>query len=137
MSMNIYLNFNGNCEEAMNFYKDATDGTIETIQRFGDANMPTSEVYKDKVLHGIMHINGGIVMFSDAMEQRNVTFGNNFSIALDFDNDGNMQRVYDALSGNGGSVTMPLQVTFWGAKFGMCVDKFGVNWMFNHDLPKK
>jgi PhnB protein len=110
-------------------------GTIEMLQRFEDAKMPVSEAYKGKILHGLMKINGATVMFSDAMEQRYVTFGDNFSIALDFNNDGDMQRVFDALSGNGGRVTMPLQETFWKAKFGMCADKFGVNWMFNHELP--
>jgi PhnB protein len=136
MSLNIYLNFNGNAEEAMNFYQEATGGTIERLQRFSEAQMNVSEAYQNKVLHGLMHISGSVVMFSDASENRNVTFGDNFSISLDFEHDGDMQRTFDALSGNGGHVTMPLQEMFWGAKFGMCTDKFGVNWMFNHELKK-
>ena len=122
----------------MNFYKEATGGTIDMLQHFSDAeNMPVSESSKNRVLHGLMTISGTKVMFSDAMEERNVTFGDNFSICLDFENDGEMQHVFDALSGNGGRVNMPLQDTFWGARFGMCTDKFGVNWMVNHDLKKE
>ncbi|MBA3829527.1 MAG: glyoxalase/bleomycin resistance/extradiol dioxygenase family protein [Taibaiella sp.] len=133
--MNAYLNFNGNSEEAMNFYKNATEGTIETIQHFGDSPMEVAEDMKSRVLHGIMKIQGSTLMFSDTMSNDPVTFGNNFSLALDFKDDGDINRTFNALS-TGGKVTMPLQDTFWGAKFGMCTDKFGVNWMFNMDKPK-
>lgn len=134
--MNVYLNFNGNTEDAMNFYKEALGGTIVSLQRFGDTPMPSSDDYKNKVMHGVMHISGVTVMFSDSTESKNVTFGNNFSLALDFDNDGDLERAFAAIS-TGGIVTMPAQDTFWGAKFGMCTDKFGVNWMVNYDKPKQ
>ncbi len=135
MGLNIYLNFNGTSEEAMNFYKDATNGSIETLMRFSDTQMPASEAMKNKVMHGIMHIHGQKVMFSDGGEEHPVHVGNNFSMALDFNNEEDMTREYNALAA-GGVVTMPLQDTFWGAKFGMCTDKFGVNWMFNFDKPQ-
>ena len=127
--------FNGNAEEAMNFYKESLDGTIEASQRYGDTQMPSSEAYKDKIMHATMDFQGFKIMFSDSNEKGNVTFGNNFSIAFDFKSDGDIQRAFDNISA-GGTVTMPLQDTFWGAKFGMCTDKFGVNWMFNYDKPK-
>jgi PhnB protein len=137
MSLNVYLFFNGNCEEAMKFYETATGGKIVSLMRYSDAQIPSSEAYKNKVMHGVMEIQGDKVMMSDSNEQRNVNIGDNFSLSLDFKSDGDMQRIFDALSGNGGMVTMPLQDTFWGARFGMCQDKFGVNWMFNHDKPKQ
>ncbi len=136
MSHALYLNFNGNCEEAMNFYKEKLDGNIKSIQHFGETPEPGPAEYKDKVMHGIMDFQGFTVMFSDSMGAHNVQFGNNFSIALDFKNDGEMRRAFDAISTNGGTVTMPLEDTFWGAVFGMCTDKFGINWMFNFDKPK-
>lgn len=105
------------------------------IQRFGDSPMPVSEADKGKVLHGQVEVNGQVIMFSDASGEHRATFGNNFSIALDFNNTSDMDRAFAGLS-EGGVVTMPLQDTFWGARFGMCTDKFGVNWMFNHDKPK-
>ena len=83
-----------------------------------------------------MTIQGATVMCSDTNEQRNVEVGDNFSLALDFKSDGDMRRAFDALSA-GGTVTMPLQDTFWGATFGMCRDKFSINWMFNYDKPKQ
>ncbi|MES2701380.1 MAG: glyoxalase/bleomycin resistance/extradiol dioxygenase family protein [Bacteroidota bacterium] len=134
MALNVYLFFNGNCEEALEFYKGAVDGTtIEQMQRYGDTPMPSAEEQKNKIMHAVMHISGTKVMASDADGKRNANIGDNFSLALDFEHDGDMQRAFDYLSGNGGQATMPLQDTFWGAKFGMCTDKFGVNWMFNHE----
>jgi len=135
MSFNVYLFFNGNCEEAMNFYKDAAGGVIESINRFGDSPMPTSEDAKNKVIHAIMDIGGSKVMFSDCGDNRSVNFGDNFSLSLSFNSDESITACFNAVSA-GGKVTMPLQDTFWGAKFGMCTDKFGINWMFNYDKPK-
>jgi PhnB protein len=137
MSHAIYLMFNGNAEEAINYYKDKLDGTIEQMQRFSEVpGNNASESYQDKIMHGILNLQGMKIMFSDAMEQRNVTFGDNFSIALDFKTDGDLRRAFEALS-TGGQVTMPVEETFWNATFGMCVDKFGINWMVNYDHPKK
>ena len=136
MSVNIYLFFNGDCEQAMNFYKDATDGTIESLVRFSDTQMPHGAEWSNKIMHGVMHLNGATVMCSDAGEKRLVTKGDNFSISLDYKDESRMRIEYDKLAA-GGQTTMPLQETFWGAIFGMCTDKFGVNWMFNHDKPKQ
>jgi PhnB protein len=136
MQFNIYLFFNGNCEEAMNFYKDALGGNIETIARYGDAPMPSSEAYKNKVMHGVLAVGDTRMYFSDSSEQHDAVFGDNFSVSISFNSDADITRAYDAISA-GGKVTMPLQDTFWNAKFGMCCDKFGVNWMFNWDKPKQ
>ena len=135
MGIIIYLFFNGNAEEAMNFYKDATGGTIESLQRFGDNPMPCEDAQKNKVMHGVMSMCGSTVMFSDTDGKRQVTLGDNFSISLDFKDPAEQTKIYDAISA-GGVTTMPLQDTFWGATFGMCTDKFGINWMFNHDKPQ-
>jgi len=135
MSLNIYLNFNGNCEAAMKFYESATGGKIVVMQRYGDSPVPCSDAEKNLVLHGILMIGEDKIMFSDGNEKHQVTFGDNFSIAMDFKDDTSIQKAFDGLSA-GGTVTMPLQDMFWGAKFGMCRDQFGVNWMFNYDKPK-
>ena len=135
MSMNVYLFFNGNSEEVINFYKEATNGTIVTLQRYSDTPMPCDEAQKNKIMHAILNIGGTVIMFSDTDGKRDVTFGDNFSLALDFKSETEIYTVFMALS-KGGKVTMPLQDTFWGATYGMCTDKFGVNWMFNYDKPK-
>lgn len=137
MGLNIYLNFNGTTEAAMNFYKDAIEGaTIENMIRFGDhEGMPMAEGQKEKIMHAAMKIHGQTVMFSDGGEQHKITMGDNFSMSMDYNNETEIEREFNNISA-GGTVTMPLQDTFWGAKFGMCVDKFGLPWMFNHDKPK-
>lgn len=135
MSLIIYLTMNGTSEAAMNFYKEATNGTIHNIMRFGDNNPEASETEKNQVMHGIMEIHGSTVMFSDGGDRHKVTMGDNFSMSLDYKDEETQQKEFDALSA-GGTVTMPLQDTFWGAKFGMCTDKFGINWMFNYDRPQ-
>lgn len=120
----------------MNFYKAALGGNITAMARYGDAPMPCSDDYKSKIMHGVLMVGDGSIMFSDSNEQRKAVFGDNFSMSLSFNADDEITRTYHAISA-GGTVTMPLQDTFWGAKFGMCCDKFGINWMFNWDKPKE
>lgn len=132
MPHTLYLNYNGNAEEAINFYKDNLNGTLVSLQRFGDTPMPENEKDKDKIMHAVLDLQGFIIMFSDGNDEHKVTFGDNFSIALNFKSESEMEKAFHAMSA-GGQVTMPLQDTFWGARFGMCADKFGVNWMFNMD----
>jgi PhnB protein len=131
----VYLTFNGNADEAINFYKDNLNGTVEFMQRFGESPMPVDEQYSNQVMHAVLDLGGFKIMFSDTAGKAVVTFGDNFSIALNFTSDEEIEKAFAAMSA-GGNITMPLQDTFWGAKFGMCTDKFGVNWMFNHDKPK-
>lgn len=135
MGIITYLLFNGNCEEAMNFYKDALGGSIVFMQRYGDSPMPGGPDEKDKIMHATMSLCGTNVMFSDAGGKRKMNFGDNFSMSVDCKTDEEIETLFKAMS-EGGHITMPLQDTFWSAKFGMCTDKFGVKWMFNYDKPK-
>lgn len=130
-----YLNFGGNCEEALNFYKDALGGEIETIMRYEGAPMDVPDDHKNKVMHSHFRAGDLTFMASDAMHGKPPTVGNNISLSLNFSNEEDQKKVFENLSA-GGNVTMPLQDTFWGATFGMCTDKFGINWMFNHDKPQ-
>ena len=135
MEFSIYLNFNGTCEEAMNFYKDALGAEMKMMQRYGESPMPHDEADKNRVLHCGIEKDGFLIMASDSNAQHPVTFGNNAAISINFHNEAEIDRIYAALSA-GGQQTMPLQDTFWGAKFGMCTDKFGTSWMFNYDRPQ-
>ena len=127
-----YLNFGGNCEEALNFYKEAFGGEIESIMRYDGAPMDVPEDHKNKIMHS--HFKAGDLTFmaSDAMHGKPPVVGTNVSLSLNFTSPDEQKEIYDKLS-DGGTATMPLQDTFWGATFGMCIDKFGINWMFNHD----
>jgi PhnB protein len=135
MEMVIYLFFNGNCEAAMNFYAKALNGNIVSIQRYGDADMPCDEADKGKVMHGVLQTAEFMMMFSDTTGKEPAVFGTNYSLSLNFHDETSIDAAFVALA-EGGTTDMPLQDTFWGAKFGMCTDKFGVRWMFNYDRPK-
>lgn len=135
---NTYLNFNGNCEEAFNFYKSVFGGEFTYIGRMGE--MPESEDYKvsetdkNKVMHVSLPIGTSILMGSDTGGDWAPTFvqGNNFSVSITPESKDEADKLFAGLSA-GGQATMPLADTFWGAYFGMFTDKFGINWMINFE----
>jgi PhnB protein len=131
---NSYLTFNGNCREAMTFYKSCLGGDLH-IMNFEGTPMDVPAQAKNLVLHANL-INEGIhLMASDAMPDKPVIIGNNISLSLNCESKEQANTFYAKLS-SGGKQTMPMQHTFWGAWFGMLTDQFGVNWMFNFDEPK-
>lgn len=133
---NTYLNFNGNCEEAFNFYKSVFGGEFNYLGRFGD--MPASEDYKvseadkNKVMHVSLPIGSSILMGSDTGGEWAPGFvlGNNFSISVTANSKEEADTLFNGLS-DGAKITMPMASTFWGDYFGMLTDKFGVNWMMS------
>ncbi len=133
---NTYLNFNGNCEEAFNFYKSVFGGEFTYIGRFGE--MPQSEEYKvpeadkNKVMHVSLPIGTSILMGSDCGGEWAPTFkqGNNFSVSITATSKEEADKIFNALS-LVGQITMPMNQTFWGDYFGMLTDKFGINWMMS------
>jgi uncharacterized glyoxalase superfamily protein PhnB/uncharacterized protein YndB with AHSA1/START domain len=139
-TVSTYLNFPGNTEDAFNFYKTIfrTEFAGDGIQRFGDIPAPEgmpplSEEDKKLIIHVELPILGGhILMATDAAESMGfkVERGNNIHINLEPETREETKRLYDALSKDG-KITMELQDMFWGAYFGSCTDKYGINWMFN------
>jgi PhnB protein len=127
----------GTCEEAFNFYKSVFGGEFNHVGRFKD--MPESAGFKikDDDKEKIMHISlpiskETVLMGSDTSEAFGhiTTVGNNFSISINTDNEKEVTRIFEELSA-GGTIKMPLDKTFWGAYFGMYIDKFGIHWMVN------
>jgi PhnB protein len=133
-----YLMFNGNAAEALAFYAKAFDGKILFQQSFGESPMGNEMPgdYKNKIMHATFQAGDLTFMVSDNMPGQQVSGGTNLSLSLNFKTVADIDKIFAALS-EGATVTMPLQDTFWGAKFGMLTDKFGINWMFNHDYEKK
>ena len=135
---NTYLNFNGNCEEAFNFYKSVFGGEFTYLGRFGE--MPgseestVSEEDKNKVMHVSLPIGKSILMGSDTGGDWAPSFvqGNNFSVSVTADSKEEADNLFNKLA-QGGQITMPLDNTFWGDYFGMLTDKFGVNWMMSYN----
>jgi PhnB protein len=129
-----YLNFNGTAEKAIKLYEGALGARVESIQRYGDVKeMNTPPEHRSRVMHAELRIDEGAIMMSDSPAGMPVSGGNNVHVALDFSDPGEMSKKFDALAA-GGTVVMPLQDTFWGAKFGMLTDAYGINWMFNAEL---
>lgn len=129
-SLNPYINFSGKCREALDFYKECFHGEVPTLSTFADAPGETDEKYKQNVMHSEFRAEGVFFMATDGMPGREAAVGDNISLTLDFADEGEQARVFEALS-RGGKVMQPLEDTFWGAKFGMLVDRFGIQWMLN------
>lgn len=138
--VSVYLNFNGQAEEAFEFYKSVfkTDYSFG-FSRFGDAppgeNMPPlSDEDKQLVMHVSLPILGGFELMGcdmpSSMGMKSVA-GTNFNINLEPDSRDEADRLFAALA-EGGQITMPLADMFWGAYFGSLTDKFGINWMVNY-----
>ena len=138
--VSTYLNFPDKTEEAFTFYKSVFGGEFggKGIQRFGDipaaeGQPPLTDKDKKLILHIELPILGGhVLMGTDAPETMGfkVNFGNNYYICLEPESRKETKRLFDSLA-SGGNVTMALQDMFWGAYYGSCTDKFGVNWMVN------
>ena len=140
-TVNPYLNFNGNTEEAFNFYKSVFGGEFLALMRFKDnpgcGEIPEAE--KDKIMHAALPIGKGtVLMATDALEcmGQKLTFGNNFYISLAPESKEEADRLFNGLSA-GGKVEMPMQDMFWGDYFGTFADKFGVQWMINYGSSDK
>ncbi len=134
-TINTYLFFNGECEEAFRFYQSVFGGEIPYMGRYKD--MPPSEDGKvspedaEKIMHVSLPISKEtMLMGSDVGGDWTTSHqtGNNFSISVSTDNREEADRLFNELS-DGGNVKMPMNVTFWGDYFGMLTDKFGINWM--------
>ncbi|MCY4413158.1 MAG: VOC family protein [Caldilineaceae bacterium] len=137
MTLSIYLNFNGNCRQAFDFYRSAFGGDYITISTFGegpdDMGMPEDEL--DRIMHVSLPIGDSVLMGSDTSAAFGPPHqaGNNFSVSCHPKSREETERLFAAISA-GGTVTMPLDDMFWGSYFGACVDKFGIPWQFNHDI---
>ena len=143
-SINPYLTFNGNCEEAFNFYQSVFGTRISHISRFAD--MPSmegkensmSDIDGNKIMHISLPIGENDILMgsdsSDAFGQVTV-MGNNFSISIDTDSKEEADRLYSALA-EGGKKSMPMDQSSWGSYFGMLSDKFGIQWMVSFDESK-
>lgn len=143
-TVNVYLTFNGNCEEAFNFYKSVFGGEFPYIGRFKD--MPATEGVKpmpaedaEKIMHVSLPVSKEtMLMGSDTGGEWASGFskGTNFSISISTGSKAEADRLFNGLSA-GGMVTMPLASTFWGDYFGMFTDKFGISWMVSFNEGKK
>ena len=137
MQINAYLNFDGQCEEAFQFYAKTLGGKIEGLFRYADSPM-AGDVPADwgqRVMHVRLQVDGNELMGSDN-DPRRGTEGpaKRFCMSIGVKDPGEATRIFNTLT-EGGSVQMPVQKTFWSAAFGMGVDRFGIPWMVNCEAP--
>lgn len=136
MSVDVYLNFNGNCREAVTFYAGVFGTEVPTIMTFGESpahpDYPLPEEAKNLVMHTRLSISGSNVMFSDVFPNTPFIEGNNISLALVSTNLEEITSVFAKLK-EGGTVTMDLQETFWSKYYGQVKDRFGIEWQLNYD----
>lgn len=133
--VNPYLVFNGSCKDAMKFYAEIMDGKVE-FMTFKEAPMEFPKETQDKIMHSSLKFGEAVIMASDNMPGNPVGYSDGHSVLVNTDTLEDAEHVFNSLL-EGGKVVIPFDDTFWGAKFGQLVDKFGVQWMVNYERPKQ
>ncbi len=142
--VNVYLTFDGNCEEAFNYYKSIFGGEFSDLNRFSEmppqeGMPPLDDDAKQKIMHVTLPISEETVLMASDKGGGwgpDLQVGNNFSISVNTEEKDEGEEIFNKLS-QGGQITMPFEKTFWNAWFGMCTDKFGINWMVNCDIKSE
>ena len=131
MQLNPYLTFSGQCEAAFKFYEKVLGGKIEAMHSHAGTPMENQvpPEWRSKIMHASLNVGGNVLMGSDAPPDRYEQM-KGFTVTLGLKDPSEAERVFKALSKNG-TVQMPIQKTFWAARFGMLVDQFGTPWMIN------
>jgi len=129
--INAHLTFDGNCREAMTFYQGGLGGELK-LMPFSEVPGNIPKEARERIVHGRLTNGRALLMASDSMPGMPLARGSNFSVAVQCDSGVELERLFAAI-GEKGKVILPLQDTFWGSRFGMLVDQFGVNWMFNFE----
>ncbi|MNO82159.1 hypothetical protein D3C76_734220 [compost metagenome] len=134
MAVEAYLNFSGNCREAVEYYADVFETERPKFMTFGESpqnpDYPLPEEAKDLIMHTRLVISGSTVMFSDTFPGMPFVEGNNINLAIVSDSKEELKKYWDKLKQDG-VVEMELQETFWTEYYGSLKDKFGINWLFN------
>ncbi len=134
MQLNPYLHFDGNCEAALEFYAAALRGKLVGINRYAGSPMEATvgDAYKHEIMHASFEAGDVRFMASDSPNDEPRATDSNVSLSLYTADNGEGQRIFDALAA-GGAIRMPLQDVFWGGHFGMLKDRFGISWMISTD----
>lgn len=130
-----YIHFKDNCLEAMTFYHECLGGEI-SVMKVGDSPMKDQMPGMDNmVMHSQITSGEWAIMASDWCAPTTYDPGNNFSVMIECADEASQTALYEKLS-QGGTQSMPLSDTFWGARFGMLKDRFGIDWMLNFEKPQ-
>lgn len=128
--LNPYLSFRNEAREAMEFYHSVFGGEL-TLNTFEELHASEDPAEADKIMHAMLETDDGLtLMGADTPNAMEFTAAAGFSVSLSGDDDEKLRGYWDALA-NSGKVVMPLEQAPWGDSFGMCIDRFGINWMVN------
>jgi PhnB protein len=127
MDVQAYLDFNGRCEEALEFYRKAIGAEVVRLMRYKEAPEPPAPGMENKIMHSTFRVGETTIMASDGHAKGNPRF-EGFALSISAASDAETERLFNALVA-GGEVRLPLTKTFFASKFGMLADKFGVGWM--------
>jgi PhnB protein len=133
-----HLNFDGNCREAMEFYKKCFGAEL-FLMPFSEmpGELPKqAQQAKDRIMHASLTKGFRLLMAADTMPGMPLQQGNNFTVSIQCESLPEIERLFTGFAEKG-KVVMPLQETFWAARFGMLTDQFGINWMFNLEKPNQ
>lgn len=135
MHLNAYLNFDGDCRAAFEFYAKCLGGKIEMMLSHAEApvEQPTPAAWRDKIMHARLVVGDQMLMGSDSPPEFHEK-AQGFAVSIIVDETKEAERIFKALS-DGGTVRMDLQETFWAQRFGMLTDRFGTPWMVNCPRP--
>lgn len=135
--IDLFINFNGNCREAVELYSEVFKTEKPQIMTYGDTppqsdqEFPLFEEVKDFIMYASLNINGSVVMFQDVLPSMPIVTGNNINLTLAMDDMDEIKRIFNKLK-EGGTVGMDLQETFWSKYYGSLIDKFGIPWQFSY-----
>jgi PhnB protein len=138
VKINPYLNFPGDAEEALTFYKSVFGGSSSSVVRYKDLPIPGSALAKkdeNKIMHMALPVGKDLLMASDTFGIQKLQQGNNVYIMISPDSKEEADRIFKALS-MGGEVEMPLAIQPWGDYYGSLKDRFGIMWMVDYAPPK-
>jgi PhnB protein len=132
-TINAYIGFNGNCREAMTFYKECLGGELTLMPVEGSpAEAHCPESMKNGIMHASLMNNSMVLMGTDMVSPEGYHPGNNISLSINCSSEEEIHRFFNNLS-EGGTVMEPVKDQFWGALFGFLKDKYGLYWMLNYD----
>ncbi|WP_203334504.1 VOC family protein [Planococcus beigongshangi] len=138
-----YLNFDGQGQEAVHFYKDVLNGELVGLMTYGEANADNMDGIPDEVKDMVMNAqiilaNGDYLMISDVPPGMGMSYqkGNSVSMTLTLNDQEEARRVFGKLA-EGGTVSMDLQETFWSPLYGSCIDRFGIEWQISVDAENQ
>lgn len=134
MSINVYLNFNGNTREAVEFYAHAFNTEIVALSTFGESpqspDFPLPEEAKNLVMHALINVGSTPMMFSDTFPGMPFSIGTNITLSYQGSSEEELRTIFNKLS-DGGKIVMELQETFWSKCYGQVTDKFDIMWQLN------